>query len=766
MMIRNHRPLARRIATALIVAACVALGPARAGQAAEPDDLTKAARKAASRGSKWLLGQQEASGRFIDRDYENAMAAVALLEAGTPMKAPAMQRLIAALVSESSSETRFLALRCEALLWAVPQMSGAARRLAEKALKTDLATLATNQHTDGYWQWRPGRFGHDHTATFLTQQALALATAGGYPIPDAVLDRTIAFHIARQRQDGGWSSNIAERPSENTDHWTTMRSLGIVALGTSRNDDETRAMLRERILRGAEQMAHPLQHWPNPDDKTRDLGHHDMGTYVAWFYRLSPIQTLGEGPLREGWLAAAVAGQSSSGMWQSNRPQDPAGLVPRDVTRRRDIGATTRALWQVAQVAKPVLVAEAVDELSKAVLTNRGLWTAVEAWSMRRGQPMRYDRVRLGLDLDRYRDLPVLYLTLAEDTRWAEKEKANLRAYVAGGGLIFIQLADTNRLAVNKARERLDDLWPGCGLTPLPARHPLLSATASVGSRMALYGMDDGVRTFLLLAQADVTDDWAKGPAAKVPAMRLFDNLIHYATEAQDDPEVALDRPKDDPAPAASPKAGPTKFVTVGQLRPRSAGEAQPPVVYEAWPHIAELVPEKDTGLKLLGPKPLAPSDEKLELCDVAHMTIDDGTRLTDEEAAAIADYLSGGGFLLMECRMGDIRAPRNLRRLTAAIGVKMADAKETSPLVTGKFDGKAQGFDVTEVYLRADGELDEDAPELELLMLDDRVVGLACPRDLSLSASGIRCYGLRGYAPTDARRIMANVVLSRTARD
>jgi hypothetical protein len=83
--------------------------------------------------------------------------------------------------------------------------------------------------------------------------------------------------------------------------------------------------------------------------------------------------------------------------------------------------------------------------------------------------------------------------------------------------------------------------------------------------------------------------------------------------------------------------------------------------------------------------------------------------------------------------------------------------------LLTGRFDGGAVGFDLRRTHRRADGKLVEADTELQLLLLGDRVVGVWSPLDLMVSAAGVRCWGLRGLAPSDARRVVANVIISRT---
>jgi hypothetical protein len=91
---------------------------------------------------------------------------------------------------------------------------------------------------------------------------------------------------------------------------------------------------------------------------------------------------------------------------------------------------------------------------------------------------------------------------------------------------------------------------------------------------------------------------------------------------------------------------------------------------------------------------------------------------------------------------------------------------KVDEALLSGKFSETAAGFNMTTARQRVNGTLRTLPTDLRLLVTEDgKTVGVYSPLDLAVSASGIRCYGLRGYAPVDARRLLVNLLLSRVAK-
>jgi len=721
------------------------------------DQLREAAPGAAQKARAWLLGHVRGDGSLTDREHENAYVALALLESGAPLTDANFQRLISYLASRKSKRIEFLSLRAELLARALPRLSGGARRTAETVLNADLATVLKNQRDDGVWYYEVGRW-PNMDATYAAYQTLLLGIAEGYKVPDAPLTKAVAFFVQRQQERGGWAGNPQDNPNDGTDFVTTMRGLTCLAqVGEDVSTGRTGASkgeeaLRQRVAKALDYVRNPYRDWAGGDEKVRDWYFHRQGYFLARLIHSVPMETIGDANLARDWFLRVLRMQAGDGHWETPKQEDGSNS---------NVVATAFVLYELAQLAKPPLVCEMVEDRSAAVLANRGLWNAVEVLSLGAPRAMCYDRARLGLDYDRFKDVPLAYLRITDAFRLADQEKTNLRRYVASGGTILAQLDGGNRDLVAVAERELAVLWPGVSLEPLQRSHAVWKTAGTVAQRPTLLGLDDGVRTFAFVFQSNAICDLALGrSAARVAAFQTFDNIVHYALEGELDLAARLDVAEAD---TTAVKLGPGKIVSIGLVTPKPGAEASA-LPYDGWASAAGVFP-KSAGLRLLGPKTIGCADPNLPLCDVAYLPLVDGLRLADDEAAALKAYLAGGGFLLMEARLGDGRALSVARRLAAAAGLAMAAAPRDCPMLTGQFGDGAKGFDVERTHLRADGKLTQGATELRLLTAGDKVVGAYSPRDLAVSASGIRCWGLRGYAPSDARRILANVIVSRSRK-
>ncbi len=714
--------------------------------------MAPAVAKAIDRATTWLLGRQGADGRVLDRDRENALAALALFESGFPITDPRFQRLIAYVMDGTADRTEFVARRAELLARALPRMSPAGSRKAGKILRKDLATLLENQRDDGVWLWEPGTWA-SMEATFEALQSLQLLQCEGYNVPESSLAGGVAALLRRRHEDGGWPHSVQLGQGGGTDMLVTVQALTVLAqvnpeLCADRGRRNRRFQTLHESVRKALERSKACYHNWSYGDGPKDTYFYGLNYALGRLVHAVPMESYAETDLAKRWFSNILRLQKGDGHWETPRREDGG---------HDDRMATVMALYELAQWAKRPLVYEMVEDLDKAVLANRGLWNAVESVSLRAPRAMRYARARLGLDFDVYEDAPLLYVTIEPSFRLASKERENLGRYVKRGGMILAQAAGAE--AVEAARRELANVWPELTLDPLGRQHPLWEAGSPLRRRREVLGIDDGVRTVALVLKSNVMCELSQGSGGtREDAFRLFDHVVRYALEGGLDPTREIDVP----APEGdAPAVGPNKLVSVGLLE-TADGTACSEVPYAWWPRVAELIPSKG-GFRLLGPKELSCADSNLSLCDVACLAGRHGLSLTEQEAKNLREYLADGGFLLLEARLGDARFPRSAESLVEVLGLSMA-AADGSSMLTGQFGGNATGFDVRQTHRRADGELTVEKTDLRVLKLDGNAVGLFSPLDLGVSATGIRCWGLRGYAPTDARRILANVILSRSA--
>ena len=217
------------------------------------------------------------------------------------------------------------------------------------------------------------------------------------------------------------------------------------------------------------------------------------------------------------------------------------------------------------------------------------------------------------------------------------------------------------------------------------------------------------------------------------------------------------------PAPALAAQ----KVIAIGVVTGKASlfeKQGLPAVPYNGFAAAAGLIP-KQAKLELLGPKPLNAAHENLSLCDLAYLPVVGGAEFDDEEIAGLKKYVEGGGFLFIETRLGDVAADRAAKKVIDLLGLKNEAVREHEILV-GTMPAGAAGFNIARTGQRRDGKLQPvKETDLRILKIDERVVGVYSPLDIIVSASGIPCFGLRGYATDDAQRLLANLLIYRTAR-
>lgn len=708
------------------------------------------------RARNWILGQQRPDGWLSDSHDDDALAALALLESGLSPRDERFRRLLSRLMSVTGARTRFVAARAEVLIRSLPRLSGGVRKAAETGLKQDLATLVARRRKDGVWYDRKNRDPR-MTATFRAYQAFLLCRAEGYKAPTESLQTPVAMLLRSQKAGGTWSGNPWDDPNGGNSLSTMTQAMvclaqwgddGCACRGKPTKLQTALGGALDRVIR-CNEIQNSYNNWAMDNNRVRDWNFHRQSYLLGRLLHSVPLDTLGEVGLAERWHLKVLQKQHTDGHWETPRF---------DQGWNRDFLATAGSLYLMAQLAKPVLVCELVEEPGKAYLGNRGLWAAIERLSLRGPRPMRYDRARLGFDWDRFRDVPLVWLKATASFRLAPAERRNLRKYAGGGGTILVQLDCGDRSAKEAVAQELKAIWPSLELTTLQRPHPVWSTRAMVTQRPIVLGLDDGVRTFALVFQSNLECDLAQGAGARPTAYQLFGNLVSYALEGR----LPLGPVFPQSAEKAPLAAGKRSAVGIGLLRPATppAGLLMP---YDGWALATTLLTDAKLPVKVLGPKALSPTDERLRYCDLAYLPCDETVRLSDEEVVSLRGWLASGGFLVMDSRRGDVKADRAVKRLIASLGLVSVPAKG-SPLVTGQFPHGAKGFAVDSLPIRENGTLKpRPTTDLRLLRLDGKPVGLYSPLDLVVSASGIRCWGLRGYAPEDARRILANLILSAT---
>ncbi len=713
----------------------------------------------------YLLAQQRRDGSFAGDPFGNAFVTLSLLETGLSAKNPALQRAVDYLLKVRNNETTFLALRLEVLVRVRAQMAASARGPLDERISADLKDLLEAQMANGAFRSSPTSNSQPNPPcelTFEAFKALRFCTDQGFKVPEAALKKTVAMYVAFQNSNGGWSNSTKGKDLDGSDGYLTLRAAaGLAAFGQDQSCREGGAKSDQAIAEAARESAKYLREntwgwcrWAAKGNDPRDFWFYRQVSLVGGFLHAMPLTRFDEGGVVEDFCLPLVArqGPEKDGHW--NGPVE-----------------TAFALHPLAYEARPILICELV-ETEAPLVGNRGLLAATERLSLaERPVAVRYDRGRIGADYPLWEKTPLAFLDATDKFKLADDEKKNLRDYVTGGGTLVVQIHCGKKEAFEAVTRELQSLWPALAVQPLRPNHPVWTADGlvSTSSRPGVLGLDDGVRTFGFIFQKNLIGDFAGG--GEPTSLQLFRSVTAYALEGDwnfkplEPPApaaVATSAAPATPAAAAAPRPGEARTVAVAQIVPSASA---PPPGYNGFSPAAEPVTRAAPKFKLLGPKPLVATDEHLAVCDLAWLSVTTSSTLGEAELAALKKYVAGGGFLVLEARLGDEANDKSARTMAEALGLQIEPAKG-SALATGEFGGEARGYDVSKTSPRKGGKLSAATEtDLRLLTLGGKTVGVYSPLDLNISASGIRCWGLHGYSAREAREILANILISRTVK-
>ncbi len=705
--------------------------------------------KAIEKGANWLLQQQLNDGSINGSDDDTVFAAIAMLECGATVRSPAIQKMLAYLAAQRSRETRFIALRAEAFALAAASGGPAARRIYEPLVAADFKVIRENQDENGLWQYRARR-NADVGVTFDVVCAVQSCAAEGYRLPDAALQNVIAAYFSLQNRNGGWSYSPDGPDRQMSFPDSTMSALACLmayGLDPSGTDDATRLndKLQTSIQSGLTFMTKSISlrdEARGRDD--RDRGFYSRAYIIGRMLKYVDLESLSNAKIVAEWVNPVMARQQDDGRW-------------------RGVRETAFVLYMLGQLRPTPIIAEITDT-TKPPTANRLLVNQTKSLSRALPQPVTYCRARLSED-ERYMDLPLIVLDVPEDWKLAAEERQNLIDYVAGGGTILLIAPLQQREEAAALAEKLAELWPQTPLEALQRNDPMWTARETPSTKPICHGLSDGVRTFLFALNRHTAIELAFGRyGTRGSNMATINNILAYASEGRFESGQLL---AEEPADTAEPQIGPQKIVAIGAATAEESDFQKlglPVAPYNGFAAAAGLLPAS-AGVKVLGPKAINAADENLGLCDLLYVPISSSTDFSQDELDGLKKYIAEGGFVFIEGRAGELAADRNTKKIIDSLGLKAESVRDHS-LLSGQFADPARGYNVQQLAVRQDGKLlPARNTDLRVLKSGELIVGVYSPLDLVVSASGIPCFGLRGYATNDARRILANLIIHRTTR-
>jgi len=804
----------RRIGIWLLAAAAALGAAAPAARAELTDDDIQAA---IDRGVAWLWTQQRPNGWFSDEGWfgfgqnvpENrrtpgaheTMAMLGLTFAGVSVGDPRMLKGFDAMLEFELRDTYTIAPRVMVISRLLKKLDRERRERALVVLKKDVKWLQEAQNGVGAWGYNyearlHDTYGWDFSNTQMAVLGLSEAEMAGIEIDPKVMLKVQTLYLDRQRDDGGWNYGMRGGFQDpNHPDGAAVGSYGSMTAAAV----ATLFITRDFLYRGigcpcknqqSSKLPKELQRIDDAIDrgidwlaKYFDVKANPLGAKFNWkLYWLYSCERVG--------LAAGLK-YFGTHDWYREGAAEVVGTQQPNGSWENVVWQTSYALCFLAKGRAPILA----NKLKfKGQWNNhpRDLYNLAHYIGSQKEQLINWQIIHPGVPVAEWHDSPILYISAESIPEFTDEELQNLRRFTDTGGTILFEASCGNRTIAAWWKTICEKLWPEWELKLLDKDHPLWNADNPITRPLPLFGLSDGMRTFVFFSQTDISCLWNMMAVTKQrEAFDLGANLYMYATDHRPlRSRLAGSRsaPRKDYA-EASLAAGPKAAVTLARLKhggdwyvgrhykgpallaqTLSGGQQDNAATDPLAAAVTQTVVERgaaSSALKLTVIEEMEPKDLKPDAVQVAYLAGRQGLMMAEADVQALRAYLAAGGFLLAEAVMGEPKFDAEFRLLAAALGLQLRPIDKEHPLLTGAMDG-AVGYKISQVRfryaLRAD-RIGKLQPELFGLYSGDTLVGIYSPFDLMYSQTGYDAWMCRGYDAEDALAILTNILLLVSSR-
>lgn len=757
-------------------------------------------------GTDWLKRNQGADGGWgagagALREYRvglTSLSVLALINCDEPVESEPVQRGLNFLRNIPPTEPGFVyeASLYVMALCAAEELEKDRARIGRMARLLE-QTQCTTGPSKGLWGYRlkgrgpaPGQNGEDQSNGQFAVLALRDAAYAGIDIDRRTWQLIHDHWTASQQANGGWGYSVSDPKPRGSLTAAGLSTLAItmrMLQDDSDVDEDGRPDCcaphppPEAFDKGRKWLAQRFTVFANPEWPA----HHYYYLYgLERAARLGHVRFFGRHDwYREGAMYLQKA-QGGDGSWNERQHSTPVlatsfallflskGLA-RVVVNKLDYTSTTAGEDQAGDWNRhPLDVPNLVEKID-----------GLKGWPPRlTSQVLTLNRLQEESAVADINQAPVLYISGREALELDDQKVRWLREYVDQGGFIFA-VANCDSKEFDKSfRQTIERMFPQgeASLQRLGSDHPVFRSEYPLpgADSVALYGVDFGCRTSIIYSPEDLACLWQKwmqhDPRDRSPGLiqriiranRIGINVIAYATGRE--PPVKLHG--DDRKRKNRKSDVDRSLLEIAQLRYRGNWDIAPRALKNLLEGLNDTVgmaasPERRTI-------PITLSE--LKQFPLAYMHGRYRFQLSDQERAALRDYLDRGAVLFADACCGSPRFDQGFRELMAQMYPE--HPLKQIPADHELYSGELGGFDIDTVKLRRlvpggqnasiQTRTESVAPILEGIEIDGRYAVIYSRYDISCALENQASLACDGYEEEDAMRLAINVVLYSMLQD
>lgn len=746
-------------------------------------------RDAMEKAINYLKRQQKPDGSWPDyaefRGGATSLVTLALLESGVPHNDPAIQKALTWLrgLSGSQQPDRTYALALQTMVFCAIEPEKNLSLIKANAARLESFQITTGERA-GLWSYgaqRDGGGGGDNSNTQFALLALDDAAEHGAKVSEQTWRRSFQRWQAMQNGSGSWGY-LPQAPGTGSMTCAGITSMIITSKRLESGDARINGDMVDccvaptqdtAVDRAFSWMARNMSLRTNPSE-----GGGGGNSLMYYLYgvervgRLSGRRFIGTHDwYREGAELLVSWQDSLDGTWRGT------GVVEQN----NPMVSTSFALLFLAKGRRPVLVSKLRytenqdwnphrNDLQNLIRHVEQLWEQRMSWQV----------VDLG-SVDSAEDLlqtPVLWISGKDGFQITPQQETLLKEYIEAGGFIFAEAGCGGQKFDREFRAMLQRILPESSFRLLPPDHPVWFAEQPVDADHAvpLWGLDACCRTSVVYTPEDLSCRWelyrSRGFLEDTSISQVIRdevksanamgaNVLAYATGRQ--LKDKLERVE--LTTSGGVRDGIDRNVLkVGKIQHVGGADDAP----AALANMIRVAGDQ-LDLRFTAETPLVTlADEAHQLYPILFMHGRRDFAFNADQRKNLKAHLEMGGFLFADSICASDPFTTAFRRELAAI---FPDAKlEAIPLDHPLLSEEYGGFDITSVGLNdpqsrtGEGGLKsirrETSPVLEGLWIEERLVAVFSPFDLSCAMESGTALQCKGYTKEDAARITTNILL------